>query len=235
MIGFDRPVKPEWIYETLKMIKMGEKPSVYNEPFEDITKELIGKEGKRKVRTVIFRSFIYSMQNSKRTIKDNYFIRWVKESPLDEIKPLLLLKLLMDYEICRFIIRKISLSVQPDGIFSTEILKHEMVREYGDRDVVKRSLRSLIATLHNFKVITKVDTKTYRMTEKYSLGGKQIMQFLLLYGKNHIGSQMIDIDGIEPEFSVFFDFDLMKDSLNEYSSELWNYVREAGREIIYLK
>ena len=73
------------------------------------------------------------------------------------------------------------------------------------------------------------------MTEKYSLGGKQIMQFLLLYGKNHIGSQMIDIDGIEPEFSVFFNFDLMKDSLNEYSSELWNYVREAGREIIYLK
>ena len=235
MIGFDRPVKPEWIYETLKMIKMGEKPSVYNEPFEDITKELIGKEGKRKVRTVIFRSFIYSMQNSKTTIKDNYFIRWVKESPLDEIKPLLLLKLLMDYEICRFIIKKISLSVQPDGTFYIEILRKKMVQEYGDRDVVKRSLRSLIATLYNFKVITKVDPKTYRLTEKYPLDRKQIMQFLMLYGKNHIGSHMIDIEGIEPEFSVFFDFDLMKDSLNEYSSELWNYVREAGREIIYLK
>lgn len=235
MIGFDRPVKPEWIYETLKMIKVGEKPSVYNEPFEDIAKELIGKEGKRKVRTVIFRSFVYYMQNSKTTIKDNYFIRWVKESPLDELKPLLLLKLLMDYEICRFTIRKISLSLQPEGTFSTEILRQKMVREYGDRDVVKRSLRSLIATLHNFKFITKVDTKTYRITEKYPLDSKQIMQFLLLYGKSYIGSQMIDIESIEPEFSLFFDFDLVKDSLNEYNSIMWNYVREAGREIIYLK
>jgi len=235
LIGFDRPVKPEWIYETLKMVKVGEKASAYNEPFEEIAKELIGKEGKRKVRTVIFRSFIYSMQNNKKTIKDNYFIRWVKESPLDVIKPLLLMKLLMDYEICRFIIRKISLSVQADGAFSTDILRQKMVREYGDRDVVKRSLRSLIATLHNFKFIIKVDTKNYRITEKYPLDKKQIMQFLMLYGKSYIGSQIIDIEGIEPEFPLFFDFDLMNDSLNEYNSSMWNYVREAGREIIYLK
>ena len=50
MIGFDRPVKPGWIYETLKIVRVGEKPSTYNQPFEDIAKELIGKEAAERRR-----------------------------------------------------------------------------------------------------------------------------------------------------------------------------------------
>ena len=96
MIGLDRPLRPSWIYETLKMIEVGEKPSIYNEPFEDIAKELVGKEGKRKVRTIIFRSFIYSLQEGRGQIQSNIFIEWSKNKSLEELKLLFFWKILMD-------------------------------------------------------------------------------------------------------------------------------------------
>ncbi len=54
------------------MIQIGDNPSNYNIPFESIAKELVGKEGKRKVRTVIFRSFIYSFQPKRTKIRINW-------------------------------------------------------------------------------------------------------------------------------------------------------------------
>lgn len=59
MIGFDRPLRPQWIYESLLLVKPGQKLTELNMPFESIAKELTGKEGKRKARTVLFLSLIH--------------------------------------------------------------------------------------------------------------------------------------------------------------------------------
>ena len=159
MIGIDRPLRPEWIYEILKIVEVGEKPISYNEPFEDIAKELIGKEGKKKARTIIFRSFIYSFQKKKTFVENNIFIECVKGSTLDEIKPLFLLKILIDYEICRFVIQKIGVSIDNSNHISVPLLYKKMVQEYGDRDVVKRSLRSFLSTLVHFGLLGDIDKK----------------------------------------------------------------------------
>ena len=157
MIGIDRPIRPEWIYETLRIIEPGNKPSAYNEPFEIIAKELVGKEGKRKVRTIVFRSFIYSLQNEKNTIKKNEFIEWAKKDSLDHLKPLFLMKILMDYEIARFVVQKMSISIDNSNNLSVNLLSKHMIKEFGDRDVVKRSLRSFLATLVHFGILLKKD------------------------------------------------------------------------------
>ena len=66
MIGFDRPLRPHWIYETLLVAEPGQKLSELNKPFESIARELTGKEGKRKVRTVLFRCFLRDENNQAR-------------------------------------------------------------------------------------------------------------------------------------------------------------------------
>ncbi len=48
MIGFDRPLKPLWIYKFIQAIKIGDKIAAYNDEFNAILWELDGKEGKRK-------------------------------------------------------------------------------------------------------------------------------------------------------------------------------------------
>jgi len=68
VIGFDRPLRPHWIYESLLLAKPGQKMTELNLPFENIARELTGKEGKRKARTVLFRCFLRSEDNNTRQI-----------------------------------------------------------------------------------------------------------------------------------------------------------------------
>jgi hypothetical protein len=235
LIGFDRPLRPEWIYETLKILEVGKRPSLYNGPFEDIAKELVGKEGKRKARTIIFRSFIYSLQDTKDIIQNNMFIEWVKEYPLEKMKTLFFFKILMDYEIARFITRKIELCVDNTNHISVALLSKKMVQEHGDRDVVKRSLRSFLSTLVNFGILSQIDKNNYKLLDKTSLCKRQIKNFLLLYAKTFLKSQVVDLEGIESGFLFYFNtFDLVSVA-NEYNGVYWEYIRDINRNQLIIR
>lgn len=235
MIGIDRPLRPEWIYETLKMVDIGEKPSVYNGPFEEIAKELVGKEGKRKARTVLFRSFIYSLQKGKTTIKGNEFIDWVKKDTLHHLAPLFLMKILMDYEIARSIVQKMTISIDSSNHLSSPLLFKHMVKTFGDRDVVKRSLRSFLATLVHFDVLARVDQKNFLIKQKQVLSHEQVKKFILLYAKAFLHSKVVNLNEVEPEFFYFFQpIDLISVG-NEYNGVGWEFIRERERNILILK
>ena len=71
MMGYDRPLKPEWIYKTLKNIEIGSKPQEFYDAYNEIAVELTGKHGRRKTRTVLFRTYIYSFQENIKLILNN--------------------------------------------------------------------------------------------------------------------------------------------------------------------
>jgi len=235
LIGLDRPLRPSWIYETLKMIKVGTKPSIYNKPFEDIAKELVGKEGKRKVRTVIFRSFIYSFQKKRNSIQSNIFLDWSKDKSLEELTPLFFWKILMDYEVARFVIKKIDICVDNSNSLSVALLSKKVVQEYGDRDVVKRSLRSFLATLDHFGFLSQIDKKNYNLFDKAALSNEQLKDFLVLYAKAFLRSKVVDIKNIEPEFLFFFQPVDLPDVAKEYNGIDWQYIRGANRNQLIMK
>lgn len=235
MIGLDRPLRPSWIYETLKMIEVGKKPSIYNEPFEDIAKELVGKEGKRKVRTVIFRSFIYSFQKQRSAIQSNIFLDWSNNKSLEELTPLFFWKILMDYEVARFIIKKIDIRVDNSNSLSVALLSKKLVQEYGDRDIVKRSLRSFLATLDHFGFLSQIDKKNYNLFDKATLSNEQLRDFLILYAKTFLRSKVVDMKNIEPEFFFFFQPVDLLGVAKEYNGIDWEYIRGVNRNQLILK
>ena len=51
MLGYDRPLKPEWIYKSLRMVEAGRKPEEFYDAYNDIATELTGKDGRRKTRS----------------------------------------------------------------------------------------------------------------------------------------------------------------------------------------
>ena len=235
MIGLDRPLRPSWIYETLKIVEVGTKPSIYNEPFEDIAKELVGKEGKRKVRTVIFRSFIYSFQKQRSAIQSNLFLDWSKEKSLGELTPLFFWKILMDYEVARFIIKKIDICVDSSNCLSVALLSKKLVQEYGDRDVVKRSSRSFLATLVHFGFLGQVDKKNYNLFNKTKLSNEQLRDFLILYAKSFLRSKVLDLKNIESDFFFFFQPIDFSEVAKEYNGIDWEYIRGANRNQLMLR
>ncbi len=234
MIGFDRPVKPEWIYETLKMVKVGAKPSIYNEPFENIAKELVGKEGKRKVRTIIFRSFIYSFQEKRTVIENNIFIEWTKQHSLDYLRPLFLAKLLMDYEITRFITKKIELSFDHTNQLSSAILSQKMIQEYGDREVVRHSVNDFLKTLIHFKIFERVKLREFRFIRKFHLSDEQAKDFLLLYAQVFLKSGVVDLSSIESSLLYFFEIKEIRELVKKYHGYIWEYIRDINRDIILI-
>ncbi|MFW9940466.1 MAG: hypothetical protein ACFFFT_05455 [Candidatus Thorarchaeota archaeon] len=235
MIGLDRPLKPEWIYELLQMIKIGDDPSEYNAPFELIAKELVGKEGKRKVRTVIFRSFVYAFQPKRVKIQNNIFLEWSSQNSLDYMRPIYLSKIIMDYEITRFIINKMDLSVDKSGYLSSRILTRKMVQEFGDRDVVKRSVRSFLKTLVHFNLLKQHGVQDYQILEKFELNADQIRDFLFLYAESFLKSKMIDLSRINTSIIYFYNkIDFMQIA-RKYHGKDWEYIRETSRSQLLLK
>ena len=234
MIGFDRPVKPEWIYETLKMVNIGEKPSVYNEPFENITKELVGKEGKRKVRTIIFRSFIYSFQEKRTIIENNIFIEWAKQHSLEYLRPLFLAKLLMDYEITRFITKKIELNFDDTNQLSSAILSQKMIQEYGDREVVRHSVNDFLKTLVHFKIFERMKLREFRFIRKFHLSEEQAKDFLLLYAQSFLKSGVIDISSIESSILYYFEDVDFRMIAKNFHGKIWEYIRDTNRDFLIL-
>lgn len=234
MIGFDKTIKPKWIYDLLNIIKIDDLPKNYYTPFEDIAQELIGKESKRKIRTIIFRSFIYSFQNDKTVIKDNLLIQLSKEKSLDYMKPIYLFKLIFDYEILQFLLKKIKILFDPNQEITTSFLTEKAIKKYGDRDVVKKSISSFIKTLVHFEIISKTSNKSFIFNNKSVISNDQLLNILSIYSITYLNSKQI-------ELSTFLDnlFDLyiipdLYDFASEFNQEKWEYIRDGSRNILLL-
>ncbi len=234
MVGFDRPLRPEWIYEILKTMKIGDNPSNYNEIFADIAKELIGKEGKRKARTVIYRSFIYSFQESRAKIENNIFFEWVKHSTLEEIEPLFLAKLIMDYEIVDSIIDKMRISFDSNNYISTKMLTKKMVEEYGDKEIVKRSVRAFLKTLCNFGILEQKTVNKFLILRFYQLSHEQTNKIIKLYSKAYLRSKFVDLNNIKSSLLYFFEEMPLQETARKYNGDDWEYVRERQKDIVIL-
>lgn len=235
MIGLDRPLRPEWIYDTLRLIEVGSKPTEFYETFEEIAKELVGKEGKRKVRTVVFRSFLYSLQKGNAVVQDNTFLKLTKNKPLNYMEPLFLWKILLDYETARFIAQKIALCVDNTGHLSTPLLSKKLVQQYGDRDVVKKSFRSFRATLVNFKILKHENKSDYLLLPQKSVSNEQVKDFLKLYAGYFLKSEFVDLQSIPTEFFQFFKPVNLVSVAQEYNGREWEYVRETERDVVIMK
>jgi hypothetical protein len=236
MIGLDRPIKPEWIYKLLNMVNVNDKPSEYNVPFENIATELTGKEGKRKVRTIIFRSFIYSMQNTRAFIQSNPIMELTKSRSLEFMRPIYLAKLIFDYEICRFIIPKFQLYKNKNNKINLKLISKKMIQEYGDRDIVKRSVRSFIKTLTFFNVFYMVDSNTIVQNAPYNISSDQWKHIIMLYGSFYLKSKFIDLNDIDYDLFFYLSGDsTFQDTIKENHGEVWEYVRDHSRNFLIMR
>lgn len=236
MIGFDRPVKPKWIYDLLNIVEDGVKSTTYNIPFEDIAVELVGKEGKRKVRTVIFRSFIYSFQEKKGVVEDNYLIELSKRKSLEYMTPIYLMKLIFDYEVNQKFVKYLTNIFDANKDFSTTIIKKQFVKEFGDRDIAKRSLRSFLKTLVNFNVISETaKSNVYQFHPKLEISDEQFADIIFLYGSSYIKSEHINLDSLEKELFHFYSFPDIFDTAIAFNNKRWEFIRGNNKKNLLLK
>jgi len=234
MIGYDRPLKPEWIYKTLQLMQPGRKPEEYYDAYNSIAVELTGKDGRRKTRTVLFRTFIYSFQESTSIIEDNMLLSLCKQKDFEYMKPIFLAKFIIDYEILRFFTQKFYQIFDPSQEISSPAITAKMVESYGDTEIIKRSTRSFLKTLCDFKILEPVNSTKYHQLPKTALTTDQVRDILKLYAiTNH--TKQIDIQNLDKSMFAFYTSpDLNKVAKENHTSE-WEYISGVDRHLLLLK
>lgn len=231
MIGYDRPLRPRWIFDSLLLAQPGQKLSELNLPFEEIARELTGKEGKRKVRTVLFRCFLRDPANRAR-VRENLWLKELTEKcDLSFMTPIYLFYLIASVETLITISEHIFRLYEWGSEIRLAFLKRKMAEAAGDRDVVIRSAGAFVNTLQFFGVINESE-KRLILNKPLSINEEQAAIMLLLWARELRHTPQIDFKQLPPAVFAWFIWPDLRDLAQRYNSELWDYQHLMGGEYL---
>jgi len=234
MMGFDRPLKPEWIYKTLKNIEVGTKPEDFYDDYNEIAVELTGKDGRRKTRTVLFRTFIYSFQESKTKIENNLIIELSKKHDFEYMKPIYMAMFILDNEILKYFTQMFYKIFDTSQEVSSVALTKKMIETYGDTEIVKRSTRAFLKTLTDFKILEAKSKNNYDQINKLTLSTEQIADILELFAVvNH--TKQINIKNLDKTIFAYYNIPDLNRVANKYHTDKWEYIRGVDRELLMMR
>jgi len=233
MIGYDRPLKPEWIYKSLRLVEAGKKPEEYYDAYNDIAVELTGKDGRRKTRTVLFRTFIYSFQESKSIIESNFLIELSKQKDFNYMKPIYLAMFIMDYKILRYFTQTYFKIFDVSQEVSSTALTKKMTETYGDAEIIKRSTRSFLKTLSDFGIIEPKSTTTYEQIRKAKISEEQVADILKLFAiVNH--TKQINLKALDKSIFAYYQIPDLSTVANHFHPTKWEYIKGVDRELLMM-
>lgn len=231
MLGYDRPLKPEWIYKSLRMVEPGRKPEDFYDAYNDIATELTGKDGRRKTRTVLFRTFIYSFQESKSTIENNILIQLSKQHDFEYMKPIYMAMFIMYYDILKSFTKTYFQIFDASQEISSTALTKKMTESFGDSEIVKRSTRAFLKTLSDFHIIEPITKTSFQQLNKPTVTKQQVADILKLYAVvNH--TKQVNIGEFDKTILAYYNAPLLSDVGNSFHARDWEYIKGIDREII---
>ena len=228
MIGFDRPLKPEWIYETLKIIQPGMNLYSLKESFEKICWERKG-DGRRKVLTVLARYFLPTEKND--VIKESLVILLSKKLTIDEIKPLLFFVLIAKSEPVKFIINNMTSLYQLNERVNVLQLRRMTEEKYGESWGTQKTYQSIIQTLKFFGILSN----TSEWKSKFDVSKLMTIHFLKIYSDDYIRSPQVDLQYFEEMIKGLYVYPDLKSLALEYSGKLWDLQRKLNKDLLVLR
>ncbi len=229
MKGFDRPLKPSWIYNFIKVLNVGDKFSEHKAKLDSFLSELNGEEGKRKIRTVLTRYYLKSEENpNSKHVECTPIFDVCKSYSLQEIQPLILFFLLMRSSLIRLLTRMIDEIYGSNRDINYLFLRKKIVEKFGERDISSRSLSNFLNTLVNFGILEKEKRNQFNWKRKIVVDELNFIFMLKFYSEVFKKSPKIDIDELESYIFLFFDTPNISKVAKKYNSILWEYSSRFG-------
>jgi len=233
MIDFDRPLRPRWIYESLLLATPEQKLTELNKPFESIARELTGKEGKRKVRTVLFRCFVREDDNKTRVRKKFPLKDLSQEMGFDFMIPIYLIYLIGKTDILLKISDHIFRLYRFGNEINVPFLKKKMVENFGERDIVTRATGAFIQTLEFFGVVARENDKIF-LKNKLKVTDEQMRIMLQIYCQEIVHSPHISLNHLPEALFGYFDMPNLKILAQKFNGQYWDYQHRTGDEFLMM-
>lgn len=236
MKGFDRPLKPEWIYKMIQLLEVGDTIYEHRDKLDEILVELDGKTGKRKVITVIGRYFLKDFANSRgRKVEDNLIFNMVKNSTYEEAKPLMLFNLLVKAPILQHFSKQLYNYYGAKEEVNSYFLLKKSYEKIGERDIAGRSLRNFLSTLTDFGLLVQEERSVYKWTDKLEISEDNLIYFFKLYSKFYLKSPQISLYDLPEHIFFYFNIPDLQEIAQKYNNVHWQYVRRVNTALITMK
>ena len=232
MRGFDRPLKPEWVYKIIKIAKVNQKLTEQKIDMEMCIPELEG-DGNRKVRTIINRYFLIDEKKDKKVVADSIILKLLKSIEYCESKNAMLFIILIQEPILKYyseLFEKYFVDVEK---FNAAFLKKLAIEKMGERDIAGRTLRNFLATLVNFDIL-KIDGSNYSWNKKISFDEDTWAILLVIYAQYGLHSPQVDLENFNNPIFFYFnlpDFDFIA---KKYSGKYWDYIKQSNKSFLLL-
>ena len=233
MKGFDRPLKPEWIYQIINLLEIGDIIYKKRDVLNEVLVELDGKTGKRKVITVVGRYFLKEVDNPNgKKVEDNLIFNLVKNNSYDEAKPLMLFNLLVKAPILQYFSYQLYNFYGTKEKVDSDFLRDKAYQKIGERDIARRSLRNFLRTLADFDILEIKDRTTFMWKERIKIDEECLINFFKLYSKYYLNSPQISLYELPEYLFFYFDTPDVLQVASKYNNTHWKYVRRVNAAII---
>ncbi len=233
MKGFDRPLKPEWIYKITQLLEIGDTIYKERDRLDEALVELDGKTGKRKVITVIGRYFLKTIDNPRgQKVEDNLIFEMVKNCSYEEARPLILFNLLVKASVLQYFSKQIYNYYEGKDAVNSDFLRKKSYEKIGERDIAGRSLRNFLSTLTDFGVLIQEGRSDYKWADKIDVSEENLIKFFKLYSKYYLNSPQISLYNLPEYLFFYFNIHNVQQVAKEYNNIHWQYVRRVNTAII---
>ena len=233
MKGFDRPLKPDWIYKIIQEVEVGERVYERREKLYDILVELDGKTGKRKVITVIGRYYLKSFDKPKgRKVKSNLVFNMIKDKPYEETISVMLFNLLVKAPVLQQFSEQLLNYYNRNEDINSDYLRKKSYEMIGERDIAARSLRNFLSTLVDFEILEEKDNRNYSWNDELKVNEENAINILKLYSEYYLNSPQISLFDLPESLFFYFDMPDLQQLANKYNNDLWQYTRRVNTSLI---
>jgi hypothetical protein len=239
MIGFDKPVRPEWIHAVGLAWRPGQPVGELIQVIDQATAaEFRGPETRRKVASIILRCFVKTEGGGpdRRTADQDVFAAAARKFSSEQLRSVYLAHLINATPILQAITGQMARRYGLGGeIQSTDFL-HRIYEEYGQRGVVTNCVRHFLRTLSWFGCLERLAPNQYRFDVRLPIEKRTFP--LLVYSWLHggLGSHQFTLAGFaeQPAF-YFLDGAGMPEWLSKFSGMFWSVEKRMGIDRVTLK
>lgn len=239
MIGFDKPVRPEWIHAVGLAWRPGQPVSELIQVVDQVAAaEFQGAETRRKVATIILRCFVKTEGGGpdRRTADQDVFAAAARKFSAETLRSVYLAHLINATPILQAITGQMAKRYDlGDEIQSIDFL-HRIYEEYGQRGVVTNCVRHFLRTLSWFGCLERLAPNHYRFDTRLPIAGQTFPLLVYSWLRSGLGShQFTPSEFGEQPASYFLDSAKVSGHFLEFSGVFWAIEKRMGMDRVTLK
>ncbi|MCB0032330.1 MAG: hypothetical protein KDE28_30680, partial [Anaerolineales bacterium] len=207
MIGFDFPVKPEWVYDTHQLCQPEMLvDDLIGQVLQTTMRELGGEKTRRNTLSNIIRYLIRTegapSSRSRKLAETDALVAAARQWPVTSVQPIYLTRILLlndvAYAAARFVAQRYDVG---DTITRSDI-RQQIISEFGERKVVLNAVSSFVRTLDYFGVFVATEGHgVYRFNGRLRIS-VELFPLLILAWLERYQTPQIDLEAFrnEPAF-----------------------------------